>query len=245
MVIARAAAMIADRADDGKVMGLAREMRQMLAERDAWGAGGAGPKRTAVFGDGIGLHVPGVDVRRPAAEPDHDRRLRRSALCGRGRIGRRMRQIQPEEAEPACDEKCPSIDGNVATRGTVHETLPGPATLYPTVCQNIRRAARVYCLRTRDYTRWRCHPRGCDRNGQLRTSPALSSPPSLLLPFHDGARLYYHVARRIVFDTFRRAPVQATDCRNGISAIQDYSNVAAARESNLTRFFGNSQIVRF
>ena len=67
VVVAGAAAEVAQRADDGQVMGLLGQVRQVLAQLDAGRRGGDGPKQAAILGGRVGLHVPGVDVRRPAA----------------------------------------------------------------------------------------------------------------------------------------------------------------------------------
>src|SRR5207248_2034214 len=72
VVIAGAAAVVAQRADDGEVVRLAGEARQVLAQADAGGGRGDGPELPAELDRGVGLHVPGVDVRGPAREPDQN-----------------------------------------------------------------------------------------------------------------------------------------------------------------------------
>src|SRR4051812_19752592 len=68
----------------------------------------------------IGLHVPCVEVRRAAAEPDENGRFRDLA-AGRRRCGRRdVGEIGAEEAQSAGDEKGAPVDGLMNAQGESH-----------------------------------------------------------------------------------------------------------------------------
>src|SRR5262249_41997212 len=87
VMIAGAAAAVADRTNDGQMVGLPGEERQGLAQPDARGTGHDGAEGATVLCGGVRFHIPGVDVRCPAREPDHDGRLRdlsppRACLAG-------------------------------------------------------------------------------------------------------------------------------------------------------------------
>jgi hypothetical protein len=123
VVVAGPAAVVADRADDRQVVRLPTQVRQVFAELDAGRARRDGAERAAVLGRGVGLHVPGVDVRRPAAEPDQDGRLRYTAANRRlGYPG--TGQVDAEEAEPAGDqERSPIERVMTAARESHHRPL--------------------------------------------------------------------------------------------------------------------------
>ena len=108
MVVARASAVVAQRANDGQVMGLLRRQGQVFAKLDARCGGGHRLEDAAVFDWSIRLHVPGIDVRCAAAQPDHDGGLGGPAagarLTPRG-IGRRVRQVEPKKPEAAGNEE--------------------------------------------------------------------------------------------------------------------------------------------
>ena len=118
VVVAGAAAVVAQRADDGQVVRLLGQVRQVLAEADAGALVAIGLERAAVLGGSVGLHVPGVDVRGAAAEPDQDGRPGDFSLhrhLGRGDVGCRGGQVASEQTEPADPEKGPSIQ-RIVTR---------------------------------------------------------------------------------------------------------------------------------
>src|SRR5262245_21358618 len=70
MMVACAATAIAERSDNRDVVGLLTQVPQMLAKGYTRSAGCDWAKESSVFGRRIRLHVPGVDVRCAAAEPD-------------------------------------------------------------------------------------------------------------------------------------------------------------------------------
>src|SRR5207245_11470969 len=116
VVVAGAAAVVAERTDDGQVVRLAGQVRQVFAQRDTGRTGGDGAERAAVFLGRVRLHVPQVDVRGPAAEPDQNGRTGRAAPPGRsclGFVGRHGRQVDPEKPQAAGDQKRPPVEGPV------------------------------------------------------------------------------------------------------------------------------------
>ena len=96
VVIAGPAAMVAKRAHDGQVMRLLRKIRQVLAQLDAGSGSCNGLEGASIFFRGIRLHVPGVDVRCAAAEPDHDGRFRRLARVGSPPVAARAARFIPK-----------------------------------------------------------------------------------------------------------------------------------------------------
>ena len=128
VVVARAAIEIAQRPHDRQVMGLLGQMRQVFAQLDARRRGGHGAKQAAILERGCRLHVPGVDVRRPAGEPDHDRRFGDFAVrrpgralgdSGRGDAG----QVGSKEAQPTGHEKRAAVDRIVASSEIPHGVI--------------------------------------------------------------------------------------------------------------------------
>src|SRR5262249_32711038 len=96
-----------DGVDQAQVMRLPGEEREVFAEADAWGGGGDGLEWATIFGGGVGLHVPGVDVGRAAAEEEEDGGLRLAALRGGGG------ELAPEQAEAAGDEEGAAVNREV------------------------------------------------------------------------------------------------------------------------------------
>ena len=66
----------ADRIDHRQMMRFLREQRQVLAKSHTWRGRLDRLKHPPILDRRIGLHVPSVDVRRPAAEEEEDGRLR-------------------------------------------------------------------------------------------------------------------------------------------------------------------------
>ncbi len=74
MMVARAAAEVAERIHNRQVMAVLGRQRQMFAKAHARGRSGDWLELAAILNRGVGLHVPGVEVRCPAAQPDENRR---------------------------------------------------------------------------------------------------------------------------------------------------------------------------
>ncbi len=110
MVIARAATVVAQRANDDQVMRLLRQIRQMLTELDARSRGCDRFETAAVFFRRVRLHVPGVDVGRTTAQPDHDRGLRHlpAICCCRARRSTAC-EIEAEISHDTRGEERPTI----------------------------------------------------------------------------------------------------------------------------------------
>src|SRR5262245_60464533 len=91
------------RANDGATVYLPCQPRQLIAELDAGDSGGDGLKLAADFHGGRRLHVPHVEMTRPAVEKDEDAMIRRCRVPLR-RVPIRMhelRQRQPEHRAAA------------------------------------------------------------------------------------------------------------------------------------------------
>ncbi len=85
---------IRHRTNDGQLIGLAGQARQMLADVNSRHAGGDGPERAANLGRGQRFEVPHGLVRRPAEEVNHNARF------GPGETGPRRRLGWPRPLDP-------------------------------------------------------------------------------------------------------------------------------------------------
>src|SRR5581483_3776734 len=105
-------AMIAQRTDNGQVVSLLGQVGQVFTEINSWRAGCDGLERTAILRGSMRLHVPRIDVRRPAAEPNHDGGPSDFSSSADGRCGpfsSRVSQVEPEHAQAAGHEKGATI----------------------------------------------------------------------------------------------------------------------------------------
>ena len=106
------------RANDGDLIGLARDQRHVLAEVEARNRGAAGPELAANAGRRLQLHVPHVLLRRPAPEKQEDtgfgpglRRAGRTRSSLQGRSGQQLRQRQrPEPHLAKLDQSFSAMD---------------------------------------------------------------------------------------------------------------------------------------
>ena len=90
-------------ADDRVAIGQPGQPGEVLADPDAWDAGGDGPELAPHFGGRLGLGVPGVELGRAAPHEQQDARLRpalRLPPTGRAGVVAGLRREQVAEAEP-------------------------------------------------------------------------------------------------------------------------------------------------
>ena len=114
VVVAGAAAVVAERADDRQVVRLLRQVRQVLAELDAGALVATGLKlpRYSAGASGFMSQVSMCD-----APPLSQIMIADFAALRRGRrrgAGRAVRQVEPEEAQPAGDEEGAAVERQIA-----------------------------------------------------------------------------------------------------------------------------------
>ena len=98
--------------------------RHVLADLDAGDVRGDRLELAADLGRGVRLHVVAVDVRRPAAQPDHDDRLAAAGFRGRGGRGGAARR-------PASARRTPARPTRINSRRVMpsHNLVPRPRML--------------------------------------------------------------------------------------------------------------------
>ena len=99
--------------------------RQQLADADALGLRGDRPERAADLGRGVGLGVVGLQVARPALEPDDEQR---GPLAGRGRARPRPQREQVRQGEAGqapSQEFAATHDGRPSRRGAGRDARSG------------------------------------------------------------------------------------------------------------------------
>ena len=103
----------ANRVDDGQVMRLLCQQRQMLAQPHTWRRGADGSKRSAILCRGVRLHIPGVEVRSTATEKEEDHRLGLAASANGGVGGVQLRLAKSESGH-ACSGGDEEVAATVA-----------------------------------------------------------------------------------------------------------------------------------
>src|SRR5262249_49178448 len=98
--------------NDGEMMRLLGQERQVLAESDARRTRGNWLELATILDGRIRFHVPGVDVRGAAAKPQEDARPGRLTPCWL-RCRNETRQVHAAKAKAASDEKRAAIEGRL------------------------------------------------------------------------------------------------------------------------------------
>jgi hypothetical protein len=121
-------------ADDRQPVDDPRRVRQVLADPDPGHIGRDRPKLAPDLSRGVGLHVPGIKVARPAVVEDQDAGTdgggRATALPRRGHAGAEPTcEIQPECAKAAAEEPAAAIERKA--RGASQFMFPAHGSLPP------------------------------------------------------------------------------------------------------------------